>query len=79
MPILALCWRVAIVPRMAVGDVRTYEVTFCSRVSKWAEALFSQNHGWGFSRAEIEESEGIKRKRSDLRFYDSKNKLVLAG
>jgi methylase of polypeptide subunit release factors len=64
---------------MAVGDVRTYEVTFCSRVSKWAEALFSQNHGWGFSRAEIEESEGIKRKRSDLRFYDSKNKLVLAG
>ncbi|HAO80719.1 MAG TPA: hypothetical protein DCQ92_17455, partial [Verrucomicrobia subdivision 3 bacterium] len=66
-------------PRMAVGDVRTYEVTFCSRVSKWADALFSENPTWGFARTEIEESKGINRKRSDLRIYDSKKKLVLAG
>jgi hypothetical protein len=44
---------------MAVGDVRTYEVTFCSRVSKWADALFSQNPSWEFVRTEIcEESCG---------------------
>jgi len=55
---------------MAVGDVRTHEVTFCSRVSKWAENLFSQNPSWGFVRAEIEES--VQRKRSDLRFYRQK-------
>jgi methylase of polypeptide subunit release factors len=62
---------------MAVGDVRTHEVTFCSRVSKWAENLFSQNPSWNFVRAEIEET--VKRKRSDLRIYGPKNRLVLAG
>ncbi|HXR06738.1 MAG TPA: prepilin-type N-terminal cleavage/methylation domain-containing protein [Candidatus Acidoferrum sp.] len=62
---------------MAVGDVRTHEVTFCSRVSKWAEKLFSQNPSWGFVRAEIEET--VKRKRSDLRIYGPKDRLVLAG
>jgi methylase of polypeptide subunit release factors len=62
---------------MAVGDVRTHEVTFCSRVSKWAENLFSLNPSWNFVRAEIEES--VKRKRSDLRIYGPKNRLVLAG
>ncbi len=62
---------------MAVGDVRTHEVTFCSRVSKWADALFSQNPSWNFVRTEIEES--VKRKRSDLRIYGAKNRLVLAG
>jgi len=62
---------------MAIGDVRTHEVTFCSRVSKWAENLFSQNPSWNFVRAEIEES--VKRQRSDLRIYGPKNRLVLAG
>ena len=64
---------------MAVGDARTHEVTFCSRVSKWADTLFSENPAWGFARTEIEESKGINRKRSDLRIYDAKKKLVLAG
>jgi methylase of polypeptide subunit release factors len=62
---------------MAVGDVRTHEVTFCSRVSKWAENLFSQNPSWNFVRAEIEEL--VNRKRSDLRIYGPNNRLVLAG
>ncbi len=64
---------------MAVGDARTYEVTFCSRVSKWADTLFSENPAWNLVRSEIEESKGINRKRSDLRFYGKKNRLVLAG
>ena len=64
---------------MAVGDARTHEVTFCSRVSKWADALFSENPSWNFSRTEIEQSKGIKKKRSDLRIYGTKNELVLAG
>jgi hypothetical protein len=53
---------------MTVGDARTHEVTFCSRVSKWADTLFSQNPAWNFVRTEIEES--VKRKRfrlADLR------------
>ena len=62
---------------MAIGDVRTHEVTFCSRVSKWAESLFAQNPAWNFVRAEIEER--VNRKRSDLRIYGAKNRLVLAG
>jgi methylase of polypeptide subunit release factors len=66
-----------IVERMAIGDVRTHEVTFCSRVSKWAESLFAQNPSWNFVRAEIEES--VNRQRSDLRIYGPKNRLVLAG
>jgi methylase of polypeptide subunit release factors len=64
---------------MAVGDVRTHEVTFCSRVSKWADALFSKNPDWNLVRSEIEESKDTKRKRSDLRFYGKKDRLVLAG
>ena len=32
-----------------------------------------------FTRTEIEESKGIKRKRSDLRVYGANNKVVLAG
>ena len=64
---------------MAVGDARTHEVTFCSRVSKWADSLFSQNPSWNFSRTEIEQSKGIKTKRSDLRIYGTKNELMLAG
>ncbi len=62
---------------MAVGDARTHEVTFCSRVSKWADRLFSQNPSWNFVRTEIEES--VRRKRSDLRIYGPDNRLVLAG
>lgn len=64
---------------MAVGDVRTYEVTFCSRVSKWADSLFESNPSLPFKRTEIEESKGINRKRSDLRVYDAKKKLIVAG
>jgi hypothetical protein len=59
---------------MVVGDVRTYEVTFCSRVSRRADSLFSENPSWNFSRTEIEESKGIKRKRSDLRIYGRPNR-----
>jgi hypothetical protein len=54
---------------MAERDIWTYEITFCSRVSKWADALFAQYLAWGFKRAEIEKSKGIERKRSDLRGY----------
>ncbi|MBI4026670.1 MAG: SAM-dependent DNA methyltransferase [Verrucomicrobia bacterium] len=64
---------------MATRDIRTHEVTFCSRVAKWAEAIFSGNAGLPFRRAEIEESKGIRRKRSDLRIYDDQKRLVLAG
>jgi methylase of polypeptide subunit release factors len=64
---------------MAERDIRTYEVTFCSRVSKWADALFAQNPAWGFKRSEIEESKGIERKRSDWRVYGIRENLVLAG
>src|SRR5665213_153217 len=75
--VLALYRRIAIVPPMSIGDVRTHEVTFCSRVSKWADNLFSQNPAWNFVRTEIEEA--VKRKRSDLRIYGPNNRLVLAG
>jgi hypothetical protein len=44
---------------MAVGDARTHEVTFCSRVSMWADTLFCENPAWGFARTEIEKSKGI--------------------
>jgi len=54
---------------MAERDIRTYEVTFCSRVSKWADSIFEDNLALSFKRTEIEESKGIKRKRSDLRVY----------
>jgi hypothetical protein len=38
---------------MAERDLRRYEVTFCSRVSKWADALFAQNPAWEFKRSEM--------------------------
>jgi len=60
-------------------DIRTHQVTFCSRVSKWADTLFESNPALPFERTEIEESKGIKRKRSDLRVYGKSNKLILAG
>jgi hypothetical protein len=59
-----------------VAKLSTHEVTFCSRVSKWADGLFAQNQ-WPFSRSEIEET--TQRKRSDLRFYNASGKTVLAG
>ena len=46
---------------MAERDIRTYEVTFCSRVSKWADSIFENNPALTFKRTEIEESKGIKR------------------
>jgi hypothetical protein len=64
---------------MAERDIRTYEVTFCSRVSKWADSIFENNAALAFKRTEIEESKGINRKRSDLRVYGGNNKLILAG
>ena len=64
---------------MAERDIRTYEVTFCSRVSKWADSIFENNPALTFKRTEIEESKGIKRKRSDLRVYGKSNQLILAG
>jgi hypothetical protein len=44
---------------MGERDIRTYEVIFCSRVLKWADALFERNPAWNFTRAEIDESKGI--------------------
>jgi hypothetical protein len=64
---------------MSSKDLRTYEVTFCSRVSKWADSLFQSNSSWPFKRTEIEQSKGIKRKRSDLRVYGANKQLILAG
>src|SRR5437667_5157257 len=64
---------------MSGSDIRTYEVTFCSRVAGWANALFAEHPEWPFRRAEIEESRAIKRKRSDLRVYGGAKKLILAG
>lgn len=64
---------------MADRDIRTHEVTFCSRVSKWADSIFENNPAWSFKRTEIEESKRINRKRSDLRVYGSNNQLILAG
>lgn len=64
---------------MVERDIRTHEVTFCSRVSKWADAIFENTAALSFKRTEIEESKGIRRKRSDLRVYDENGKLILAG
>ena len=64
---------------MADRDIRTHEVTFCSRVSKWADSIFENTPALSFKRTEIEESKGIKRKRSDVRVYGANNKLILAG
>lgn len=64
---------------MASSDIRTYEVTFCSRVAGWVNALFAEHPEWPFRRAEIEESKAINRKRSDLRVYGDAKKLILAG
>ena len=64
---------------MPGSDNRTHEVTFCSRVAGWANELFHQHPEWPFERAEIEESTGASRKRSDLRFYGRKNQLILGG
>jgi hypothetical protein len=64
---------------MADQDIRTHEVTFCSRVSKWADSIFENTPALSFKRTEIEESKGIKRKRSDLRVYGANHKLILAG
>ena len=64
---------------MSRPDVRTYEVTFCSRVAKWGEEIFRNNPSLPYCRIDIEESKGIRLKRSDLRVYDRQNKLVLAG
>ncbi len=64
---------------MADSDTRTHEVTFCSRVAGWANALFQQHPEWPFRRAEIEQSKAIKRKRSDLRIYGDADRLILAG
>ena len=60
-------------------NVRTYEVTFCSRVAKWGELIFREDTTLPYRRIEIEESKGIRRKRSDIRVYDRQNRLVLAG
>ena len=64
---------------MTERDIRTHEVTFCSRVSKWADSIFENNPALSFKHTDIEESKGIKRKRSDLRVYGANNKLILAG
>lgn len=64
---------------MAVGDARTHEVTFCSSVSKWSDSIFEKNPTWNFKRTDIEQSKGIKNKRSDLRVIQKNGALILAG
>ena len=64
---------------MPESDIRVHEVTFCGRVAKWADSLFAARPDLPFRRAEIEESKGLKKKRSDLRVYDAGNRLILAG
>ena len=60
-------------------DIRVHEVTFCSRIAKWAEAFFARKPEIGFKRVEIEQSTAKSRRRSDLRVYDPKGNLRLAG
>jgi hypothetical protein len=64
---------------MGDTDTRTHEVTFCSRVAGWSNALFDEHPEWPFRRADIEQSKAIKRKRSDLRIYGKADKLILSG
>jgi len=64
---------------MSERDTRTHEVTFCSRVAGWSNALFADHPEWPFRRAEIEQSKAIKRKRSDVRIHGDAAKLILAG
>lgn len=64
---------------MSPPSHRTHEVTFCSRVAGWLNALFAEHPEWPFRRAEIEESMAIRRKRSDLRIYGDGNTLIVAG
>ena len=66
-------------PPMPDKDIRIHEVTFCARVSKWADTLFASDTSLPFKRTDIEQSKGIKKKRSDLRVYDGAGKLILAG
>jgi hypothetical protein len=64
---------------MPARQVRVYEVTFCAQVKSWADAWFADRPNLGFKRIEIEESSAKSRKRSDLRVYDTKGNLRLAG
>jgi hypothetical protein len=64
---------------MSAKQVRTHEVTFCAQIKSWADALFCERPELGFRRVEIEESSARSRKRSDLRVYDAKGNLRLAG
>ena len=61
---------------MAEQDIRIHEITFCSRVAKWADSIFEKKPASSFVRTEIEESKGTKRKRSDLRVYGANEKLL---
>lgn len=62
-----------------MNEVRAHEVTFCARVKSWAEALFAKHPEFTFQRVEIEQSTGKSRKRSDVRVYDNKGNLRIAG
>lgn len=64
---------------MSARQARIHEVTFCAQVKSWSEALFTDRPQLGFKRVEIEESSAKSRKRSDLRVYDTKGNLRLAG
>jgi len=48
------------------SDIRTYEVTFCSCVAGWVNALFGKYPEWPFRRAEFEESKAIKGNNSAI-------------
>jgi hypothetical protein len=60
-------------------DIGIHEVTFCSRIAKWSESIFESEKRLPFHSVEIEETKGTRRKRSDLRTYDKKSRLVASG
>ena len=68
---------------MAPKDYRKHEVNFCADVSKWADNWFQNHTDLPFGSSEIEEFATGSNKRSDLRFYQrkekSRGKLLLMG
>jgi len=68
---------------MALKDYRKHEVSFCADVSKWADTWFQGHPEVPFGDSDIESFAKGSNKRSDLRFYQRKDKgrgkLLLMG
>lgn len=68
---------------MAPKDYRKHEVSFCADVSKWADTWFQGHPEVPFGDSDIESFAKGSNKRSDLRFYErkekSRGKLLLMG